>query len=58
MITWALVSAATAFVRGANSYFVACFAFRMAEVGFWPIPMRFLTAMGAAWSLKLVIKVE
>src|SRR5262249_30244562 len=44
MITWGLVSAAAAFVSGANSYYIARFALGMAEAGFFPGVTYYLAA--------------
>jgi MFS transporter, ACS family, tartrate transporter len=44
MITWGLVSAATAFVNGTTSYYVARFALGIAEAGFFPGVTYYLAA--------------
>jgi MFS transporter, ACS family, tartrate transporter len=44
MITWGIVSAATAWVYDANSYYVARFALGVAEAGFFPGVAYFLSA--------------
>jgi ACS family tartrate transporter-like MFS transporter len=36
MITWGLISAATAFIRGVDSYYIARFVLGVAEAGFFP----------------------
>jgi MFS transporter, ACS family, tartrate transporter len=44
MITWGLISAATAFVTGTNSYYFARFALGVAEAGFFPGVAYYLAA--------------
>jgi len=44
MITWGLVSAATAFVTGVNSYYLARFLLGVAEAGFFPGVAFYLAA--------------
>jgi MFS transporter, ACS family, tartrate transporter len=44
MITWGLVSAATAFVSGVNSYYLARFLLGVAEAGFFPGVAFYLAA--------------
>jgi sugar phosphate permease len=43
MITWGLISAATAFVQGPTSYYVIRFLLGMAEAGFFPGVIYYLT---------------
>jgi MFS family permease len=43
MVTWGLVSAATAFVSGPTSYYAVRFALGIAEAGFFPGVIYYLT---------------
>ena len=43
MVTWGLISAATAFVEGPTSYYVIRFLLGMAEAGFFPGVIYYLT---------------
>ena len=43
MVTWGLISAATAFVEGPTSYYIVRFLLGMAEAGFFPGVIYYLT---------------